>query len=210
MKVERSSAVKRIGFLLVLILCGAWTIHRSFTHREVGFGSSASVSVPVDKRVSDAIDAGREQQAEKTLSIFGRVTRVSDGDTIWVTPNGGTRTKVRLDRIDAPESDQPFGKKSTAYLKRLIGGRDVEVRYTKRDRYGRVLGIVWMKDEEAKDEGMTDVNLKMVREGMAWHYSYFDKTPDYIEAQREARDAGRGLWADAKPINPYEWRKRRR
>lgn len=134
--------------------------------------------------------------------IVGVVTRVSDGDTIWVTPKGGEREKVRLDRIDAPESDQAYGKAATKRLKELVGGKMVRVVYGKRDRYKRVLGIVHL--------GEDDINLQMVREGCAWHYSYFDKTKAYADAQVEARAAKRGLWAAHDPVNPYEWRKMKR
>jgi len=83
------------------------------------------------------------------------------------------------------------------------------VRYKKKDQYGRVLGVVWTK---VKGEGQErtealDVNLLMVKEGMAWHYGHFDKTPEYIEAQKSAQLDKRGLWADDKLVNPYDWRK---
>ena len=77
----------------------------------------------------------------KTLE--GKVTRVSDGDTIWVTA-GGKRVKVRMDRIDAPESNQEYGKESTEYLKRRIHGKTVKVEWGKTDQYGRTLGIVFL------------------------------------------------------------------
>lgn len=43
--------------------------------------------------------------------LVGNVTKVSDGDTVWVTDNKGEREKIRLNGIDAPESTQAFGKK---------------------------------------------------------------------------------------------------
>ena len=133
---------------------------------------------------------------QKTL--IGMVTRVSDGDTIWVNA-GFLRYKVRLNRIDAPESNQPYGKESAAHLKSLIGGREVRVEYETTDRYGRLLGIVYL--------GAADINLQMVRDGYAWHYRHFDKTPSYAAAEREAQSAKRGLWAATSPVNPYQWRK---
>ena len=130
--------------------------------------------------------------------ITGKVTRVSDGDTVWVSDSLG-RHKVRLNRIDAPESDQPFGKESAAHLKSLIGGKVVRVEYTSTDQYGRILGIIYL--------GETDINPQMVRDGCAWHYKHFDSMPAYAQAEREARAAKRGLWASGTAINPYEWRK---
>ena len=135
-------------------------------------------------------------------SITAKVTRVSDGDTVWVTDAAKLKHKVRLDRIDAPEKDQPWGRESSAVLKGWVFGKDVRVEYEKRDRYGRILSIVF--------NGTTDVNLAMVRSGNAWHYSDFDKTAEYAAAEAEARAARRGLWSQANPVNPYQWRKRNR
>jgi len=64
-----------------------------------------------------------------------------------------------------------------------------------------VLGIVYLAKE--------DINLKMVAEGMAWHYSYFDKTPEYAAAEAAARQGKKGLWASPDHVNPYEWRRRK-
>jgi endonuclease YncB( thermonuclease family) len=55
-----------------------------------------------------------------------------------------------------------------------------------------------------------DVNLAMVRAGLAWHYRYHcpdDRT--LAEAEAEARAARRGLWADGRPEAPWEWRRHR-
>ena len=134
----------------------------------------------------------------KTLVIVGTVTRVSDGDTIWAH-TGLSRYKVRLSRIDAPESNQSYGKESAAHLKFLVFGKEVRVEYETTDKYGRILGIVFLGD--------TDINLQMVRNGCAWHYSNFDKTPAYVSAEREAQTAKRGLWATTNLINPYYWRR---
>ena len=134
--------------------------------------------------------------------VVGKVTRVSDGDTLWVTDAANVKHKIRLARIDAPEKDQPWGGESAAVLKGWVYGRDVRVEFAKRDQYGRILGIVF--------NGTNDVNLAMVRSGNAWHYSHFDKTPAYGAAEREAKDARRGLWSQPDPINPYDWRKAKR
>ena len=140
-----------------------------------------------------------EKSEQKAKSIVGIVTQVIDGDTIWVSDGHG-RHKVRLNHIDAPESNQPFGSESTAHLKSIITNRTVRIEYEKSDRYGRILGVVFL--------GETDVNLQMVCEGFAWHYRHFDKTPSYSVAESEARAAKRGLWAAPDPINPHKWRKK--
>ena len=133
-------------------------------------------------------------------TVVGDVARVVDGDTVWVKVDGDSLLKVRMNRIDAPESDQPFGDVSTAALAGLVSNRIVKVQCTGRDKYGRTLGIVFL--------GELDVNLEMVRRGFAWHYKYFDDTPEYAEAERIARGARLGLWQTGMPVNPYDWRHR--
>lgn len=133
--------------------------------------------------------------------LVGKVIRVSDGDTAWVCDRIGQRFKIRLNRIDAPESNQPFGKESTLHLQSLIGGREIFVEYKTTDRYGRVLGIIYLGD--------IDINLQMVRDGYAWHYKHFDATPSYVSAENEARTGKHGLWTSPAPIPPHQWRERK-
>jgi micrococcal nuclease len=130
--------------------------------------------------------------------VSGVVTRVSDGDTIWVQDAKGLRHKIRMLDIDAPESTQAFGGESTARLKSLIGGKQVKVTYSETDKYGRLLGTVWLGGE--------DVNLKMVAEGMAWCYHY-SKNERYAAAQTAACTRRAGLWANPNAQDPWAYRK---
>jgi len=66
--------------------------------------------------------------------IVGTVTKVSDGDTIWVSSQS-VREKVRLDRIDAPESNQVYGTNATAALRGLV--RDDHAVHRSRERSPR-------------------------------------------------------------------------
>ena len=198
----------------------------------VGFGAGAAkVAYPVDSRVAAALDEADEKNAAKTKVIIGKCVRVSDGDTIWVVGNQlpatnqpTTKYKVRLDRIDAPEKDQPYGKESTAYLSSLIRGKTVRVEWQKKDQYGRILGIVYTQDGRARTpaapqppqnetalvKGWYAINLHLVAIGNAWHYSHFDKTPAYSAAEFAAKEQKIGLWSAETPISPYEWRRARR
>ena len=51
-------------------------------------------------------------------------------------------------------------------------------------------------------------DLQMVQDGFAWHYSFYDKSPEYIEAEQKARQNKSGLWIQENPKNPYEFRKK--
>ena len=140
-----------------------------------------------------------------SLSLFsaeikGKVVAVTDGDTITVLDEMDKGNfKIRLDKIDAPEKKQAFGNKAKQFLSSLIFGKQVTVRYKAVDRYGRIVGVVYCDGVE--------INLVMVQNGYAWYYSYYDKTPAYIQAEKQARADKKGLWASNAPMNPYEFRK---
>ena len=134
--------------------------------------------------------------------LVGRVVKVSDGDTITVLDSSKTQHKIRLQGIDAPEKKQAFGNASRKFLAGLVANREVRVAWSKRDRYQRILGTVFVDGK--------DVNLEMLKAGMAWHYKKYDSTPAYAQAESEARAAKRGLWQDKNPIEPEAFRKAKR
>lgn len=137
--------------------------------------------------------------ASPVENITAKVVKVSDGDTFTVLTDKKEQIRIRIYGIDAPETGQPYSEKSRLFLANMIAGRVVTIEVKSNDKYGR-------KVAKVKTETINDVGLEMLRAGYAWHYSHFDKTKAYIEAEREAREHKRGLWADKKPVNPYEYR----
>ena len=139
-------------------------------------------------------------------TLNGKVVKITDGDTLVVFDASNTQHKIRLSGIDAPESNQPFGKRSKEALSALVTGQRVEVDWHKHDRYGRIVGKVIAQGK--------DVNLAQVRTGMAWWYrKYADEQSLvdqglYAAAEAKARVTGVGLWKDKDPIAPWDWRKR--
>jgi len=117
-----------------------------------------------------------------------RVKEMVDGDTI-VLEDG---TKVRYIGLNTPERDRPFYKEATDANRKLVGGREVRLEFdaVEIDRYGRTLAYVF--------EGETFVNLELLRQGYA---NAFTVPPNvkyeelFREAEQEAREVGRGLWA---------------
>ncbi len=139
--------------------------------------------------------------ARETL-LVGRVVGVHDGDTITVLTDGKKSSKIRLNGIDAPETKQPFGARAKEELSGLVFGKTVEVTVQATDRYGRTVGRVRIGD--------VDVNLAMVRAGMAWWYRAYARGDKALEAaEAEARASRRGLWSEKDPTPPWEWRKKR-
>lgn len=138
------------------------------------------------------------RMAEGDDAIAGKVVNVHDGDTVRVLDAANVQHKVRLQGIDAPERGQPFGTVSRDRLAALVMGKAVTVHDDGRDKYGRTLGRIEIEGQ--------DVNRTLVAEGLAWHYVKFSKDAGLAAAEREARAAKRGLWGDAKPVPPWEWR----
>ncbi len=128
----------------------------------------------------------------------GKVIRVLDGDTIEVLQDKKP-VRVRLADIDAPEKKQAFGRWSANQLKALLVAQPVMVTYTQTDRYGRIIGHVFTTNG-------TDASRFMVQSGAAWVYERYNVDESLLALQREAQEQKRGLWADANPVPPWEWR----
>ena len=137
--------------------------------------------------------------------IEGRVVGVADGDTITVLDADRVQHRIRLGGIDAPEKRQAFGTRSKESLSNIVFNRLVTVETRKTDRYGREIGKVLV-------DGI-DANLQQVSRGFAWHFKAYEREQSandrqlYDFAQGEAKGARRGLWQDAEPVAPWDWRK---
>ena len=125
------------------------------------------------------------------------VVRIVDGDTIYVRFDGRDE-KVRYIGMDTPEThhptrgEEPGGREATEVNRRLVEGKTVllELDVRERDRYGRLLAYVYV--------GGTMVNAELVRLGYAQVMTVPPNVKHarlFVRLQREAREAGRGLWA---------------
>ena len=126
-------------------------------------------------------------------------TKFFDGDTIHVLLKGDEKaTAVRLYGIDSPEKEQDYGATSEARLKELIKNKPLEIEIKGTDNHKRPLVVVFFNGN--------NINLQMLREGMAWHYDRYDATPEYVAAHDEAKLHKRGLWINDKAISPEDFR----
>lgn len=141
-------------------------------------------------------------------TLRGRVVAIADGDTLTILDSARVQHKVRLSGIDAPEKRQAFGNVSRQNLSRMVFGQPVTVNYDKRDRYGRIVGKILLSG--------ADVNIEQVKAGLAWHYKKYQKEQpvqdrgSYANAEEAARGSRLGLWRDASPVPPWEFRSERR
>ncbi len=126
--------------------------------------------------------------------------RVIDGDTIRAEAKG-KEIKIRLVEIDAPEINQPFGAKSKNFLNRLLYKKNVTLISQGEDRYGRILGEIYVDGESA--------NTSMIRSGFAWVYDRYVKDLSLYKYQDQAKAENLGLWQGDDPIAPWVWRKQK-
>lgn len=152
-------------------------------------------------------------------TVTGRVVAVTDGDTIKVLDSDKRQHTIRVAGIDAPEKKQPFGQRSKENLSRLVFGKEVDVQWSKRDRYQRIVGKVMVAELACQRPDCSktlDAGLGQVTAGFAWWYrKYAREQPAedagaYEFAEQEARARHVGLWRDADPMPPWEWRRKDR
>lgn len=132
--------------------------------------------------------------------IEGRVVGISDGDTLTVLDASNRQYKIRLTEIDAPEQSQPYGQRAKKALSDLAFNKQVYVISNSMDKYQRHLGQVLVNGEV--------VNARMVADGYAWAYTQYLTDTRYLQLEHYARNKKLGLWADANPMPPWEWRKK--
>ncbi len=128
----------------------------------------------------------------------GTVIGISDGDTVKVLNAKNQQVKIRLVEIDAPESKQAFGTQSKQSLADICFRKSVVVDDRGTDKYKRTLGRL-------KCDGV-DANAEQVRRGMAWAYRQYLTDQSIIGLEDAAKAGKLGLWADANPIPPWEFR----
>jgi micrococcal nuclease len=148
------------------------------------------------------IDAAAAEATADTPKVYAaRVSRVFDGDTLWVKPlDGGRYRKLRIDGIDAPEICQAGGIASRDALARRVLNQVVEVSVRLHDDYGRGLAKLTHQDD--------DVAAWMVAQGQAWSYRWRRSLGPFKDEEARARQGRKGLFSDASAEVPRAFRQR--
>lgn len=153
------------------------------------------------ERISASPSPGRPPRAGDEGVFFGPVIAVIDGDSLRAKIQGVVM-EFRLAGIDAPERDQPYGSRARDELQGLIRGKTAIIEFRDVDRYGRVVGDLWI-------DGL-HVNRELVARGAAWFYPQFARDDTLYQVEQRVRDSKRGLWS-LRPedrIEPWIWRQR--
>ncbi|MGQ2966443.1 thermonuclease family protein [Methylophilus sp.] len=123
--------------------------------------------------------------------------KVVDGDTVIIRDQGSSY-RLRLLDIDAPESQQAYGKQAKRSLMSLCNGK-IEVRTSGTDLYGRTLGHLSCNN--------IDASRYQVAQGMAWFNSRYSSRTELAPLQQQAQQQALGLWQQPDPTPPWVWRK---
>jgi endonuclease YncB( thermonuclease family) len=145
----------------------------------------------------------------RLVEVIGPEGRPGDRFTVWKIIDGDTMElkggdRLRLLAIDTPEKDEPFYDEATALLARLAYTRLGRIEYSnrRRDKYGRLLGYLYVDDT-------LFVNRVLIDSGLANVYLFDDNdlanpcVRQLIEAQRSAIERRVGLWSLPREPEPY-------
>jgi endonuclease YncB( thermonuclease family) len=130
------------------------------------------------------------------LTVEGISVDVQDGDTFVLRDEAGRPMRIRVAGIDAPEKSQPWADRSRQHLRELLRAQRVQVLPIKQDVFGRTVARVHVLRPGGDmpldaAQAQIDAGLAFVR---------------YAQAERQARAAGLGLWADPQPQAPWLFR----
>jgi endonuclease YncB( thermonuclease family) len=158
----------------------------------------AKQSPTVTSRALDLNEVNLDQP--KSYKRFsGKVVAVEDGDTISVI-HGSAAEKVRLYGIDCPEDGQAYSIKAKQFTSSLAYNQVVTVVPSDQDKYGRTVADVILPNGAS-------LTHEIVKAGYAWWFRKYapdDETLRDLEA--EAKNAKRGLWTEARPVEPWLYR----
>ena len=189
LKTKQKKQILEVCIFLIIIIVGL--IFGVITKDDI----LAAFSVDNSNTISSK---NAEKPTEKPGKQTYKVLKVVDGDTIQIDYNG-TKEKVRLIGIDTPESVHPDetknnenGKIASEYTKSLLTDKSVKIELDvqERDKYGRILAYVYLDGKM--------INKKLLEDGYAQvatfppNVKYVD---EFIEIEKEAKKAKRGLWA---------------
>jgi endonuclease YncB( thermonuclease family) len=141
----------------------------------------------------------------ETLNCPCKVVKVLTGDTVYVFDRYKSSRKIWLAGAYAPRLNQPYGEQSRQNLIGLVEGKPITVEYSRRDRYGRIVGKLLHQDR--------DINLQQIRAGLAWHFTKLEHEQSeadrrwYRNAEAQAKSGKIGLWSSGSAIPPWEFEK---
>ena len=174
----------------------------------------------IDARVEVRVSEISANIPEPTLTAApvpaARITKITDGDTFWVTFASGSREKIRILGVDAPEtysSNSPdeydgitdtdclddWGNSATEFAIATLSGKIVQVIADplgdERDRFDRLLAYIHVEGQ--------DFSSMLVKYGFARVYREYEysRKSVYIALEEIAKLNKAGLWGCTSSIS---------
>ncbi|WP_326137084.1 thermonuclease family protein [Bacillus paralicheniformis] len=156
------------------------------------------VLVSCNKADETTAATAADQQQEQNL-ISGVVVNVVDGDTIVVRMKNGKQERVRFILVDTPETvhpkkgEEPFGREASDFTKKTLSGQKVDLKLgvQERDKYGRLLAYVYLKDGAM-------INELLLQKGLA-RVAVFPPNTEFVDQFRDieaqAQKEHKGIWS---------------
>ncbi len=114
-----------------------------------------------------------------------RVVSVYDGDTLWLASGD----RVKLIGVNAPEIGRCLANEAKQKLSDLVLNKVIDLRETKRDEWGRKMGLVYV--------GETLVNLEIMKAGLGRpDYTPNSRSEELKEASHLASQNKIGVYGD--------------
>ncbi len=145
--------------------------------------------------------------AQPTPSSLARakVVAYSSGTAFAVLDATDKLRRIKLTGVDAPERKQRFAAEARALASQWLGSASIEIAVDATDKEQRIHGRVTVNGN--------DIGLVLIEAGLAW----CDPTDEghlppairaaYRQGCEQARSQRRGLWQEANPTPPWEYRK---
>lgn len=135
-------------------------------------------------------------------TITGTIDSVMNGDTITIISKGKI-VEVRLFGIDTPEKTQAFGQAARNFTGGKASKGEIRVEPITKDHDGRTVAMVFVNG--------INLNEQIVSQGFGWVYRQYCKKSicvDWLKLEADAKASHKGLWADANPTPPWEYRQK--
>jgi endonuclease YncB( thermonuclease family) len=136
-------------------------------------------------------------------TLTGKVIAIKDGDTVVVLDAENTQTTLRLAEVDCPEKAQAFGTRAKQFTSDAVYLKQIKYEVTDTDRYGRSIAKIYYDDNKY-------LSAEIIKHGFGWQYKQYSTSKLLAKLEQEARQNKRGLWVDANPIYPSDFRKSKR
>jgi len=194
-------------------------LRRGVSRRVRGIITITIIAVIAALTMAQRLGLLRTQRQPDGVRYDGKiftVIKVVDGDTLDLAAPDGDKsyTKVRLWGVDTPETVHPtlgvmyYGKEASEFARQQALKKEVTVRlepfHKSRDKYGRLLAYIYLPDGKM-------LNEELIRQG----YGYADErfghmlSRKFMQSQKEAQRAKRGLWQSCRPQQWPTWYRQR-